>query len=84
LAQLHDAPERYLRLMREALPLYDRLQEEVFLACAGIMLLALVWIAITLSVGWPPKALLAGEWTTDAPSVRRQPEPAEAGAAVPA
>lgn len=32
--------------------------------CAGIMVLALVWIAVTLSVGWPPKALLAGEWAT--------------------
>jgi hypothetical protein len=28
------------------------------------MMLALLWIAVTLSVGWPPKALLAGEWTT--------------------
>jgi hypothetical protein len=27
------------------------------------MALALLWIAVTLSVGWPPKALLAGEWT---------------------
>ena len=33
-------------------------------ACAGIMVLALLWIAVTLSVGWPPKALLVGEWTT--------------------
>jgi hypothetical protein len=33
-------------------------------ACAAIMMLALLWIAVTLSVGWPPKALLAGEWTT--------------------
>ena len=32
--------------------------------CAGIMALALLWIAVTLSLGWPPKALLAGEWTT--------------------
>jgi hypothetical protein len=32
--------------------------------CAGLMLLALLWIAVTLSVHWPPKALLAGEWAT--------------------
>lgn len=36
LAQLHDSPERYLRLMRQALPLYDRLQEEVTLACGDV------------------------------------------------
>ena len=34
--QLHDSPARYLRLMRQALPLYDRLQEEVVLACADV------------------------------------------------
>lgn len=70
----------------------------MFLACAGIMLLALVWIAITLSVGWPPKALLAGEWLTawafgaswlargtEIRTFRKKAtEPAEAGAAVPA
>jgi tRNA (cmo5U34)-methyltransferase len=35
-AQLHDSPERYLRLMRQALPLYDRLQEEVTVACTDL------------------------------------------------
>lgn len=29
--------------------------------CAGVMGLALLWIVITLSVGWPPRALLIGE-----------------------
>jgi hypothetical protein len=67
-------------------------------ACAGIMVLALVWIAVTLSVGLPPKALLAGEWTTawafgaswlakgtELRTFRKKAiEPAEAGAAVPA
>jgi hypothetical protein len=67
-------------------------------ACAGIMVLALVWIAVTLSVGWPPKALLAGEWATawafgaswlakgtELRAFRkRAPEPARAGDAVPA
>jgi tRNA (cmo5U34)-methyltransferase len=34
-AQYHDAPARYLELMREALPLYDRLQDELARAAAG-------------------------------------------------
>jgi hypothetical protein len=29
--------------------------------CTGVMALALLWIVITLSVGWPPRALLIGE-----------------------
>jgi len=29
--------------------------------CTGVMGLALLWIVITLSVGWPPRALLIGE-----------------------
>ena len=36
MAQLHDSPARYLQLMRQALPLYDRLQEEVTRACADL------------------------------------------------
>jgi tRNA (cmo5U34)-methyltransferase len=35
-AQLHDSPSRYLRLMREALPLYDALQEQVLGACVDL------------------------------------------------
>jgi hypothetical protein len=67
-------------------------------ACTGIMVLALVWTAITLGVGWPPKALLAGEWATawafgaswlaKGSELRtfRKPaaKPAESGSAVPA
>jgi ribose/xylose/arabinose/galactoside ABC-type transport system permease subunit len=30
--------------------------------CAGLMGLAIVWIVVTMSVGWPPRALLYGEW----------------------
>lgn len=33
-------------------------------ACACVMGLALLWIVITLSVGWPPRALLIGEWVS--------------------
>jgi tRNA (cmo5U34)-methyltransferase len=33
--QYHDAPARYLELMREALPLYDRLQDELARAGSG-------------------------------------------------
>jgi len=32
--------------------------------CTGVMGLAIVWIVITLSVGWPPRALLIGEWVS--------------------
>jgi len=32
--------------------------------CTALMVLALVWIVITLSVGWPPRALLIGEWVS--------------------
>jgi tRNA (cmo5U34)-methyltransferase len=35
-AQYHDAPARYLELMRSALPLYDRLQDELVLATADL------------------------------------------------
>ena len=35
MAQYHDAPEHYLRLMRESLPLYDRLQDELARAGSG-------------------------------------------------
>lgn len=31
-------------------------------SCAFAMVLALVWIAVTLIVGWPPRSLLVGEW----------------------
>jgi hypothetical protein len=34
MGQFHDAPARYLDLMRAALPLYDRLQEELVIVCA--------------------------------------------------
>ncbi|HET8893959.1 MAG TPA: hypothetical protein VFM96_07685 [Gaiellaceae bacterium] len=30
--------------------------------CTGVMVLAILWIVITLSVGWPPRSLLIGEW----------------------
>jgi hypothetical protein len=30
--------------------------------CTFAMVLAIVWIIVTLSVGWPPRALLIGEW----------------------
>jgi hypothetical protein len=67
-------------------------------ACTGTMVLALFWIAVTLSVGWPPKALLAGEWATawafgaswlakgTEPRTFRKPAtmPVESGSAVPA
>jgi hypothetical protein len=33
-------------------------------ACAALMALAFVWIAITLNIHEPAKALLIGEWTT--------------------
>jgi hypothetical protein len=33
-------------------------------ACAGAMLLALIWIVATKIANWPPEATLAGEWTT--------------------
>lgn len=32
--------------------------------CAAVMILAILWIAITLSVGWPSRALLIGEWVS--------------------
>lgn len=32
--------------------------------CAIAMGLALIWIAVTLSVGWPPRSLLIGEWVS--------------------
>jgi hypothetical protein len=32
--------------------------------CTCIMGLALLWIVITLWVGWPPRALLIGEWVS--------------------
>jgi len=35
-AQFHDAPDRYLGLMRDALPLYDRLHAELVLAGADL------------------------------------------------
>jgi tRNA (cmo5U34)-methyltransferase len=35
-AQYHDAPARYLALMREALPLYDRMHDELALATADL------------------------------------------------
>ena len=31
-------------------------------ACTFAMVLAIVWIVVTLSVGWPDRALLIGEW----------------------
>ena len=31
-------------------------------SCTFAMVLAIVWIIVTLSVGWPPRALLIGEW----------------------
>ena len=31
-------------------------------ACTSAMVLAILWIVVTMAVGWPPKALLAGEW----------------------
>jgi tRNA (cmo5U34)-methyltransferase len=34
--QLHDSPSRYLSLMRRAVPLYDRLQDEVVRAAAEV------------------------------------------------
>ena len=34
--QYHDAPARYLRLMRKHVPLYDRVQDEVVLASADL------------------------------------------------
>jgi tRNA (cmo5U34)-methyltransferase len=36
MAQLHDSPSDYLRLMRTAMPLYDRLQDEVVRASSEI------------------------------------------------
>jgi hypothetical protein len=33
-------------------------------SCTILMGLALLWIVITLSVGWPPRALLFGEWVS--------------------
>lgn len=33
-------------------------------ACAIVMALAIVWIIVTLSVGWPPRSLLIGEWAS--------------------
>jgi tRNA (cmo5U34)-methyltransferase len=36
MAQFHDAASRYLAVMREALPLYDRLQDEIVRATAGV------------------------------------------------
>jgi tRNA (cmo5U34)-methyltransferase len=36
MAQFHDAPARYLDLMRQALPLYDRLQDELVAATDGL------------------------------------------------
>src|SRR5438093_6906482 len=36
MGQFHDAPARYLGLMRDALPLYDRLQEELVVAGADV------------------------------------------------
>jgi hypothetical protein len=32
--------------------------------CTCVMGLALLWIVITMSVGWPPRALLIGEWVS--------------------
>jgi hypothetical protein len=32
--------------------------------CTMLMALAIVWIVVTLSVGWPPRALLIGEWAS--------------------
>jgi hypothetical protein len=32
--------------------------------CAIVMGLALIWIVVTLSVGWPPRSLLIGEWVS--------------------
>ena len=32
--------------------------------CAVFMVLAMIWIVVTLSVGWPPRALLIGEWVS--------------------
>jgi tRNA (cmo5U34)-methyltransferase len=36
MAQFHDAPARYMKLMRDALPLYDRLQDELVKAGADL------------------------------------------------
>ena len=36
MAQFHDAPARYLALMREAMPAYDRLQDELARATEGV------------------------------------------------
>jgi hypothetical protein len=52
------------RIRREGQKFSPRAWGIYHFACAGLMVLALVWIAITLSVGWPTKALLAGEWAT--------------------
>jgi tRNA (cmo5U34)-methyltransferase len=38
LTQFHDSPASYLRVMRSALPLYDRLQDEVASACADVQI----------------------------------------------
>jgi tRNA (cmo5U34)-methyltransferase len=35
-AQFHDAPTRYLALMRDAMPAYDRMQDEVARATEGV------------------------------------------------
>jgi hypothetical protein len=32
--------------------------------CTCVMGLALLWIVVTLAVGWPPRALLIGEWVS--------------------
>jgi hypothetical protein len=33
-------------------------------ACTSAMALAIVWIVVTLAVGWPPRSLLIGEWVS--------------------
>lgn len=33
-------------------------------SCSIAMALAVLWIVVTLSVGWPPRALLIGEWVS--------------------
>jgi tRNA (cmo5U34)-methyltransferase len=42
LTQFHDSPVSYLRVMRSALPLYDRLQDEVVSACADVQIVRML------------------------------------------
>jgi tRNA (cmo5U34)-methyltransferase len=44
--QFHDAPTRYLALMRQHVPLYDRVQEEVVLASADVRALRILDLGV--------------------------------------